>query len=183
MWVSYTRFNFYSSSSNDILEWFILVYLKVKKTRRRGDSLEGCDICSAVWDDLLARHAGCLLLEYPNTQYASKDCDTKVIQGIICMEMQVLIHDDGTLVGVPCRGLQPPWHAKYRFSGFRNRVGLLGVVRKTDHILFNSLRKMAEILPIWNGVKPQTINQSMMACSQKVLSINNIHFHSYTMWI
>ncbi|XP_048753359.2 uncharacterized protein LOC125664581 isoform X2 [Ostrea edulis] len=68
----------------------VINVVEVKKTRRRGDSLEGCDICSAVWDDLLARHAGCLLLEYPNTQYASKDCDTKVIQGIICMETQLI---------------------------------------------------------------------------------------------
>jgi hypothetical protein len=46
-------------------------------------------VYSAVPEDLLAQHAGSLLLEYPNTQYASRDRETKVIQGVICMETQV----------------------------------------------------------------------------------------------
>ncbi|XP_062599290.1 uncharacterized protein LOC134260760 isoform X1 [Saccostrea cucullata] len=58
----------------------------VKRSVRRSGSPERFDIHSALSDDILAQHAGELLLEYQNTQYASKDCDSKVMLGIICLE-------------------------------------------------------------------------------------------------
>jgi hypothetical protein len=68
--------------------------------RRRRESGEKFDVYSAVGEDLLAQHAGSLLLEYPNTQYACRDQDSKVIQGIICMETQVFTQGHNRKINV-----------------------------------------------------------------------------------
>ncbi|XP_061181516.1 uncharacterized protein LOC133190061 [Saccostrea echinata] len=68
----------------------VIAVVEVKRTAKRSGSSEKFDIHSALWDDVLAQHAGELLLEYQNTQYASKDCDTKVILGFICLETTLI---------------------------------------------------------------------------------------------
>ena len=55
---------------------------------------------------------------------------------------------DGTLNGAPCQGLQPPWHAKDRFTGFRWREKAREDCQGKFKISKLNSRYMAERLPI-----------------------------------